>query len=71
MTRGLVLFRGHDKEPSMPASRTHFEQIPVEVVKKIAKPDTFAREKAPLSRSARSAPHKEHRRSIRPVVHQR
>ena len=55
----------------MPASRTHFEQIPVEVVKKIAKPDTFAREKEPLSRSARSAPHKKHTRSIRPVVHQR
>ena len=36
MPRGLLLFQGHERSHAMRASRTHFEQIPLEVVKKIA-----------------------------------
>ena len=46
MTRGLVLFRDEKEPTAMRKSRTHFEQIPLEVVKKIAE-ETFPEKKTP------------------------
>jgi hypothetical protein len=47
MTRALVPFRGDAlRSNAMRKSRTHFEQIPLDVVKKIAGADVSTDEKA-------------------------